>query len=316
MKKVLVLMLCVFATSVLFAQTSENKKATFQLSFVPPLSTNGEYAYQYTNKVSLNLVVGISRNEEILTWGGVSNIILNDAKGLQLAGLSNYIGNEAQGVQMAGLANISSNTKGAQFSGLINIAKDVNGAQFAGLINIAKNVKGAQFAGLINIAENSDFPIGLVNIIKNGEKGIGITYDALGSTVVSFRSGGKYTYGILGVGYNHKTDHNALVAEGGLGIHIPVTSWFRINNEIKASGIGNNGHNSDKPILNGGYSLIPAFKLGKHFELFAGASINYMISKDVNNDKVFPKHSLWEKNSSTKRQQLYIGYQVGFQYLF
>lgn len=59
-------MLCVFTASVLIAQTSENKKATFQLSFVPPLSTNGEYAYQYTKQVSLNLLVGISRNEEML----------------------------------------------------------------------------------------------------------------------------------------------------------------------------------------------------------------------------------------------------------
>jgi len=99
MKKILVLILCVLVYSALFAQSNEDKKTVFQLSFVPPLSTNGAYSHQYTNTVSLNLLVGISRNEEAFTWGGISNIILNDAKGFQMAGLSNYVGNDGQGVQ-------------------------------------------------------------------------------------------------------------------------------------------------------------------------------------------------------------------------
>ena len=189
----------------------------------------------------------------------------------------------------------------------------VNGLQVAGLVNIAKEVNGVQFAGLVNIADKSDCPIGLINIIKNGEMGVAVTYDALGSTVATFRSGGRYTYGIIGVGYNHKTENNSLVAEGGFGAHIPVTSWFRINNELKASTIGND---SDEPVLNTGYSLIPSFRIGKHIELFGGVGINYMMTKDVSNSKIFPNHSLWKKTGSTKLQQLYIGYQFGVQYIF
>ncbi len=123
--------------------------------------------------------------------------------------------------------------------------------------------------------------------------GVAVTYDALGSTVATFRSGGRYTYGIIGVGYNHKTENNSLVAEGGFGAHIPVTSWFRINNELKASTIGND---SDEPVLNTGYSLIPSFRIGKHIELFGGVGINYMMTKDVSNSKIFPNHSLWKKD--------------------
>lgn len=143
--------------------------------------------------------------------------------------------------------------------------------------------------------------------------GVAVTYDALGSTVATFRSGGRYTYGIIGVGYNHKTENNSLVAEGGFGAHIPVTPWFRINNELKASTIGND---SDEPVLNTGYSLIPSFRIGKHIELFGGVGINYMMTKDVSNSKIFPNHSLWKKTESTKLQQLYIGYQFGVQYIF
>ena len=329
MKKILTLLLCVLTYSTLSAQTSTKTRTTFQLTFFPPLSTNGMYSHQYTNTISINLLAGISQNEEALTWGGLANVVLNDAKGFQMAGLANYVGNDGQGFQNAGLANINKNRfsgfqmaglvntasemKGFQFSGLVNIASDVNGVQFAGLINIAKDVHGVQFAGLINIAENSDCPIGLINIIKNGEKGIAVTYDAIGSTVVSFRSGGKYTYGILGVGYNHKSSNNSLVTEGGLGAHIPVTPWFRINNELKVTSIGNN---TDEPVFNAGYSLLPAFRIGKHVELFAGAGINYMDTKDMNNLKMFPNHSLWKKSGSSRMQQLYIGYQFGLQYIF
>lgn len=344
MKKVLALLLWLAAYSTLSAQTNAEKKTTFQLSFFPPLSTNGMYSHQYTNTFSINLLAGISENEEAFTFGGLANIILNDAKGFQMAGLANYVGNDGQGFQNAGLANINmkrfsgfqmaglaniatemnglqfsglmnkaEDASGFQFAGLMNKAEDASGVQFAGLINIAKNVRGVQFAGLINIAENSDCPIGLINIIKNGEKGIAVTYDAIGTTVVSFRSGGKYTYGILGAGYNHKSSNNSLVTEGGFGAHIPVASWFRINNELKFTSIGNN---TEEPVFNAGYSLLPAFRIGKHIELFAGAGINYMDTKDINNHEMFPNHSLWKKSDSKRLQQLYIGYQFGLQYIF
>lgn len=329
MKKFSVFMLFVVICGVAFAQNNENKKSAFQFSFVTPIGTNGLRSCDYTNTASLNLLVGVSRNEKAFTFAGLTNVILNDASGLQFAGISNHVGNEGRGCQFAGLANTNKGTfkgvqfagilnsasqmSGTQFSGLVNMAKDVKGVQFAGLINIAKDVKGAQFSGLVNIAENSDVPIGLINIIKNGEMGVAVTYDGIGNVVASFRSGGKYTYGILGVGYNHKVNKNELVTEGGFGAHIPVTSWFRINNELKATSIG---CDSSNPVLNAGYSLLPAFRIGRHFELFGGASFNYMQTDNVNNSKVFPNHSLWKKYDSNRLQQLYIGYQCGVQYIF
>lgn len=46
----------------------------------------------------------------------------------------------------------------------------MKGVQFAGLVNVAEEVTGVQFAALVNVAEESDFPIGIINIIKEGEK--------------------------------------------------------------------------------------------------------------------------------------------------
>lgn len=315
MKKVfLATMLCVVLCETAFSQIEETKKSVFQLSLFTPLSTNGLRSAQFTNKVSLNLLMGVSKNETIFTLGGLANVILNDAKGIQLAGLSNYIGKEGQGFQTAGLVNINKGRfSGFQLGGLVNTAADVKGVQIAGLVNIAKDVKGVQFAGLINIAENSDVPIGLINIIQNGEMGVAITYDGTGNSMASFRSGGKYTYGILGVGYNHKMKDKGLVTDVGFGAHIPVVKWFRINNELKVSTIG---CDSNQPVYNAGYSLLPAFRIGAHVELLGGVSINYMATKNLHAGNVFPNQSLWKGDNSTTLQQVYIGYQVGVQYIF
>lgn len=306
----------------LFSATAQDKHTTFHLSFVPPLSTNGIKAYEYSNGASFNLLAGISRNEENFSFAGLSNVITNDAKGFQFAGLSNFIGNNGKGVSFSGLANITKGSySGFQFAGIINIAKNVNGFQFAGLINKAKNVNGVQFAGIINISENSDFPIGLINIIKNGEKGIAVTYNELGSTMVTFRSGGEVTYGIIGVGYNHKVSNRAYTVEAGFGAHINCLSWLRINNELKVASFGYSNNpliadsNLSNPVFHVNYSLMPAFRISRHFELFGGPSINYINARNTDSE-LMSNHSIWKQSSSTRLQQIYVGYQVGVQYIF
>lgn len=345
--------LCLMAIFTLVSATAQDKHSTFHLSFVPPLSTNGIKAYEYTNGTSFNLLAGISRNEENFSFAGLSNVITNDAKGFQFAGLSNFIGNNGRGMlfsgianitkgsyngfqfaglgnivkddvagfQFAGLINTAKKVSGFQFAGVINIAENVSGFQFAGVMNKAKNVNGVQFAGLINIAENSDYPIGLVNIIKNGEKSIAVTYNEVGSILATFRSGGKVTYGIIGVGYNHKTSGRSYATEAGFGIHINCLPWFRINNELKVACFGASDNlfiiNDDRlnTVIHTNYSILPAFKISPHIELFGGPSLNYMNSGNANKDLEFG-HSIWEKTGTTRLQQIYIGYQVGIQYIF
>lgn len=359
MKKILALILFAFIYNLTFAQTEDSRKAAFHFSFISPVGTNGLQSAKTTNVASLNLLVGISKNEKAFTLGGFSNVILNNATGVQIAGLANYVGNkglgfqvggftninrgafsgfqlaglfntakdvkgvqvagffnaakDAKGMQVAGLVNVAKNVNGVQIAGFVNTAKDVKGVQFSGLVNVAKDVKGVQVAGLVNIADNSDVPIGLINIIKNGEMGISITYDGIGNVMASFRSGGKYTYGIIGLGYNHKVKSYGLVSEAGFGARIPIAKWFRINNELKASSIKSS---LKETIINTGYALLPAFRIGKHFEIFGGASINYMETTDMSARNIFPTQSLWSGNNPAKLEQVYIGYQVGMQVIF
>jgi hypothetical protein len=202
-----------------------------------------------------------------------------------------------------------------QFAGLFNATDDIKGSQFAGLVNVADRVSGVQVAGLVNIAESSDYPIGLINIIRDGEMAIGFGYNEIGTASVNFRSGGRVLYGIVGVGWNHRVPRgdNALGTTGGVGAHINVAPWMRINVELASESIWGRGGDN---ILKSGFSLLPAFRLGA-VELFGGPGINHMVTDDDDLYALFPNNSIWKKHRpghSTEWHQVFIGWQAGVQF--
>lgn len=240
--------------------------------------------------------------------------IAKDVKGFQLGGLGN-ITSDFKGLQFAGLGNITGNVRGFQFAGLFNKVHDIQGFQFAGLVNKARIVNGVQFAGLVNIAEKSDYPIGLVNIIRTGDMAVGVTYNDTGNILAAFRSGGRVLYGILGVGYNHKMTSYKYVTEGGFGAHINCTRWFRINNELKAATIIGNNTGDFQPFT-ASYALMPAFRIAGHLELFGGSTITYTNGDNKSVREVTPTNTLWEHTTGNRSQTLHIGYTFGIQYVF
>ncbi len=266
------------------------------------------------NGIQVGGVYNYSGSGNGIVVAGVANMSKGSYNGVQVSGVYNYSGS-GNGIAVTGVANMSKGAyNGLQLSGVTNIAGDVKGLQFAGVMNIAKKVKGVQFATILNVAEESDFPIAFINIIKNGKMGVALSYDNMNNTMLSFRSGGKYTYGILGVGYNNKVnDGSNIVAEAGYGIHIPITNWLEINNEFKATSLG---FSNDKVCYNASYLLAPSFTFLNHFNVFGGANFNYLYSNYVNSDDLFPNKCLWEKDNSDNKQRMFIGYQIGLQYVF
>ncbi|GLU54304.1 hypothetical protein [Dyadobacter frigoris] len=330
-----------FSLSVL---AQNEKTRLMHVGLIYPVSSNGLNAAEFTNKFSLHAISGISKNEIGVAISGVATVIKENAKGVQISGVANIIQDSADGVQIAGFMNLvrhnarglpvagflnlsesagaaqvagfgnitRESVKGVQVSGFLNKSKDVN-SQISGFINLAKNVKGVQIAGLINIADSSDYPIALLNFIKNGEKSIGITVDETATTIASFRSGGRVLYGILGAGYNFKSDNKSLYGfEAGLGAHIPVAAKFRVNTELV------NLMLSD--FKSGDYfkntlRILPAFKIADRFEIFAGPSINYVkYSKGKGNDLI--SHYIWKKENEKDFKGLYLGFNVGVQHIF
>lgn len=293
-----------------------------------PLSSNGRMAGQYSNGFSLNLVMGLSREERSFVLSGVSTVIREKASGTQISGVSNFVGRRTRGLQLAGvynhtgeyirglqiagLMNKSDTTSGLQLAGVLNKAGDIKGSQFAGVANIAGKVKGLQFAGIVNIADSSDYPVALLNFIKNGEKSIGLATDETFNILASFRSGGRVLYGIVEIGYNLKSDDELYALGAGLGAHIAFSDRFRINTELKTL-ILDDFHRGEysKYSLN----ILPDFKVSDKIALFAGPTLNFA-DTDMQAGKALFKDPIWEKAYGEGHlRQWYVGASAGIHFI-
>ncbi|SEW54415.1 hypothetical protein [Chitinophaga arvensicola] len=240
---------------------------------------------------------------------GFGNLVSGDVQGTQVAGFMNTAANNSQ-IQVAGFANMVKKDAKVQVVGFMNKAENVH-SQVAGFINIAKKVKGVQVAGLINIADSSEYPIGLINIVKGGEKQVSLSIDETATTIASFKSGGRVLYGILGVGYNLKNNPDPLYAlQAGIGAHLPLLSHFRINAEATTMVLTNfkSGYYHRQSL-----GIFPAYRFGSRVEVFAGPTFNFVeaengVGVDLTN------HYIWSRDKRNDRfNGGYIGGTAGVQ---
>ncbi len=238
-------------------------------------------------------------------FAGFSNKAVN-LQGIQVAGFNNVVSGTAEGLQAAGFSNQAGNAR-AQVAGFMNKANVVEGAQVAGFINVARQVKGVQ-VGLINIADSSDYPIGLVNLVKKGEKAIGVSVDETGTTMATFRSGGRIMYGMIGAGINNYKSNGLYAVGAGIGAHVPVSRHFRMNVEAAVNTLtGFDG----KYFFNTGVRLFPAVRVAR-FEMFAGPSINFdAYSRNLD---ILPAHAaVWTDKYYNEKHAVHIGAICGVQ---
>jgi len=304
-------MLTLLTSTALYAQ---NKPSKTHIGLVYPLSSNGRHAPLDSNSFSLNLIAGVSAAEDGFTLAGLTNIIHHTSKGIQIAGFSNHIGQKAEGTRVAGLMNITGESQGLSVAGFLNKSNDMKGTQVAGFMNIAKKVKGVQVSTFINVADSSDYPIGLINLIKNGEKSIGITVDDNLTTLLTFRSGGRILYGIIGAGYNFKNDKEVYAFEAGLGAHVYTSQAFRLNIELAAVSLENFKAGE---YFKSSLRILPAFKITPHIEVFGGPTFNYVNTNTAEGRELTDKFiSKWDSKNNTRLQGIYAGYTAGVQYVF
>jgi len=340
---IVITLLTLFLTGISITGHCQIKGHGVNVGLIYPLSTNGTGAYKNSNFLSLHGLAGVSREENAFTVSGFTNVIKENAQGFQVAGFSNHIGgnsrgflasgfintyDSARGFQSAGFANLahgnitgmqasgfintSGDIHGFQAAGFVNISEDVNGGQAAGFINIAKKVKGAQLSGFINIADSSDYPIGIINIIKNGERSIGISTDDNLTTLLSFRSGGRKLYGIIGVGSNLKNSKEVFSLQYGIGAHLISKDKFRVNSEVTTVMLENFKHGEFKKFS---ISLMPAIKLAPNLEVFGGPALNF-INTNTDEGKNLIKHYVWDDtNKQNHLNGIYVGYTAGVHWI-
>jgi hypothetical protein len=213
-----------------------------------------------THHFTVNLLAGLAKNEYGLLIATLWNEVDNNAYGLQISGLYNYIKDQGKGLAIAGYCNNYKFHAGMQIGvynyaekmrglqiGFDNSSVDMQGLQIGMLNNYPEStaLKGAQVGlfnignspvqiGLCNISDHNPYPLGLVNLIKNGQMSAGLAYDELGNIKAQFYSGGEYLYGLVGFGNSLKSQDGHLLFEGGIGVSFKLSPGLRLNPEISA----------------------------------------------------------------------------------
>ncbi|MEB2780097.1 hypothetical protein U3A58_06810 [Algoriphagus sp. C2-6-M1] len=227
----------------------------------------------------------VYKNVDGLQVGGIYNYVKGNVKGLQIGGIANHVENNADvqiaGIvnlartsnhfQLGGISNIAVESAGFQLAGISNIAGDSVNHQFTSIINRAKKVNGFQFA-LINIAEENDYPLGLLNFVRDGEISLSYGLDESSFSHLTIRSGSRKMYGILGIAYNFREIDTPIGLEAGLGLHLLPNSKLSLDTEF-VSLTASDFQTISNHIQS--FRLVPGYLIGNRLRIFAGPSLNF-----------------------------------------
>ncbi|WP_321516092.1 STN and carboxypeptidase regulatory-like domain-containing protein [Marinifilum fragile] len=240
----------------------------------------------------------------------------------QVSGGINLHGGERINLQVAGAYNQANSVDGIQVSGAINYVKGTtNGLQLSGLYNRTYKLRGIQ-VGLINHADTIEngFPIGLVNIIRNGYRKWEFSTDETFYINTTYKTGGKNLYSFLKVGAG-----KYLNAAYGIGYTTNPDRKFSVNLDLSGSALFN--MDSDYDVFAGDIyraQLGFNFKISNQMVITTGPSYNFCSpdkeQKKVANNSLSSKNSPYfgnyylDKAVSTLKNQFWFGWQFGIRF--
>ncbi|MEM6804416.1 MAG: hypothetical protein AAF696_23655, partial [Bacteroidota bacterium] len=162
----------------------------------------------------------------------VNNYLKGELAGIQLSAAVNVSKGNIKGVQAAGILNAGKSLKGLQVAGVANIStKEFSGLQVSSIFNKASSGKGLQL-GLINVCDSLEgVPIGLINIIKEGYRGVEIGGGISLPTSIKLKTGNHALYSILALGWR-PGDQGIWGYGFGLGNARKIRPNIYLHNEI------------------------------------------------------------------------------------
>jgi hypothetical protein len=289
-----------------------------------------------------------------IQFAGITNVSQYDIQGIQMSGIANVAGSNVQGIQMAGITNVNNGlAQGVIISGIANISMDegqgifyagglnysrmMQGVAISGVANVTGHMQGIQAAGLFNVADMGqgiqiglfnyarDFegvPVGLVSLYGNGRKNIDVWASDGGFTHIGFKTGTQSIYNMISIGYNPTiTDRDVWALGWTIGAHRTLeevwendryTGYF-LNQDFSIQHIQDGGYNEG---LNHIYSY--RHLMGKHFNdrfsMYAGTTINMMVSKNANNDD-YTWYSIHDMTRKGRDYKFWVGFTLGIQLL-
>lgn len=272
------------------------------------------YNSQVINHFSFNMLGGYTAGIDGIEMAGFFNIDRKDVTGVQLAGLFNSVGGNVSGLQIAGIYNsVADTVKGVQLAGISSKSGDIDGGlQLSAILNIARKVKGVQFAAFVNIADSSDYPIGLINLVKNGEKSLSLSVDEFLFTHLDFRSGGRILYGIVGIGYRPTSDPFRYAVDLGFGAHLIRGDHFNLDAEYLSQQFFDFKSGFIQPHA---FKILPGYRLTKHLKFYAGPSFHLFAGSEKDHLTIRGLQ-LQQSLGSDHTTNIHIGLSGGLQWIF
>lgn len=314
----------------------EKKKNPFQrvaqISVIPKISSTLRDAADITNNVSVNVLWGKNGGVNGVEVGGLVNKVEGDVRGVQIAGLGNSVEGDVKGVQFGSFFNKCGGSAGVQFSLISNQAQLVEKAQFSFFRNKAGRLNGLQF-GLINVVDSTDrgTSIGLLNFVKHGGfNRIEISKSETFDLTLGVKFGSPRFYNIIelstprlkGERVFYRHPHHWAI---GYGAGVSVSNGKRIDTKIE--GVINHVNEeeiwSQKLNLLSQLRLIINLRIGSHFSVFGGPSMNIFISEKYDADTDTFTSRIFRENSATssitigtkpRKIQTWMGYKFGFRF--
>lgn len=259
---------------------------------------------------------------------GLANIAKGGFEGIQSALLYNSIRGDGNAIQLSGLLNHAEGRTKLQMATLLNTAGDVKTGQASTLLNVARRVDGFQL-GLINVADTvAGVPIGLINIVRKGYNRVEFSTSEILSGNFAVRIGVKRFYNIFTIGariddvtglQGQEVKEMSWGLGYGLGTAIDLSPRFLLNLEVLS------WHLNEKEAWTRDlhqlyqFRLLVDGKIGRKASLFAGPTLNWMLSRWTSQDgdpvgTTLAPRPFYDQTRDGTNSRMWLGVQAGIRF--
>jgi hypothetical protein len=258
---------------------------------------------------------------------GAANVSLDSASGLQASGAANVALGPMRGVQAAGAANVGLELHGAQISGAVNVTGAMVGAQISGGFDVATEARGVQIApvniasgrvhgvqiGVVNYAQESDFSLGVVNILTKGRLKTELWgLPEAGMLLFGVKNGGVHFHYIYALGVR-PADTNRPWGALGLGAHMTPSADVFVDADLLAHMelVVTSDHRNElyQARVLVGYHLFP------QLAAYAGPTFNVLFANDKGRIGAAPGYSAVLAETSRSALRGWPGITIGLEAL-
>lgn len=211
--------------------------------------------------------------------------------------------------------NYAGSITGGQFTFGLNVVSGRASGGQVGVVNFARRCEGMQF-GMVNLSDTiTGVPIGLLSIVRKGYHTIDVSTTEVMDVSLMMRTGVRAFHNLLIV----SADVGANGAWGfGYGFGSAPRLGCHSGLEIEASGEQVMEQGAWIPAVNivARFSMRYAYSFGDRFTLFAGPSLNTMVSDWRNGEgeylsRIPPSATLFADRAGNAELRSWLGYRVG-----